>query len=225
MQGLQAIERNSRIQAQMISDLLDYAGITFRQGASGDRDDRSVSGRARRARCACGAAARAAGSSSGCRSATSPLRIEADAARLQQIVWNLLSNAVKFSTRGGEVMLAARRNGDAFRLVVTDHGKGIEPQFLPRIFERFSQQDATTTRSHGGLGLGHGDRQAADGSARRNHSGGQRGQGHGRHVHARDSLEPRARRRRIRATARRCARWIFPRWLRWSSRTTTMPGN
>ena len=52
------------------------------------------------------------------------------------------------------VKLTAGRNGNAFRLVVTDRGKGIEPQFLPRIFDRFSQQDSTTTRSHGGLGLG-----------------------------------------------------------------------
>jgi CheY-like chemotaxis protein/anti-sigma regulatory factor (Ser/Thr protein kinase) len=82
------------------------------------------------------------------------LLIEADESRLQQIVWNLLSNAVKFSTRGDEVVLEAGRSGECMNLVVTDHGRGIEPEYLPRIFERFSQQDSTTTRSHGGLGLG-----------------------------------------------------------------------
>jgi CheY-like chemotaxis protein len=82
------------------------------------------------------------------------LIIEADAARLQQIVWNLLSNAVKFSTRGGKVTVQATRSAECLALTVADHGRGIEREFLPRIFERFSQQDATTTRSHGGLGLG-----------------------------------------------------------------------
>jgi CheY-like chemotaxis protein/anti-sigma regulatory factor (Ser/Thr protein kinase) len=80
--------------------------------------------------------------------------IEADESRLQQIVWNLLSNAVKFSTKGDEVLLEVGRSGECLNLVVTDHGRGIEPEYLPRIFERFSQQDSTTTRSHGGLGLG-----------------------------------------------------------------------
>jgi CheY-like chemotaxis protein/anti-sigma regulatory factor (Ser/Thr protein kinase) len=80
--------------------------------------------------------------------------VEADPARLQQIVWNLLSNAIKFSSRGGTVEVSAASVDNAFRLIVKDHGKGIAPEFLPRIFERFSQQDATSTRSHGGLGLG-----------------------------------------------------------------------
>jgi len=82
------------------------------------------------------------------------IKVDADPARLHQIVTNLLSNAVKFSNRGSQVDLEAARDGNSFRVSVTDHGRGIEPDFLPRIFERFSQQDATTTRSHGGLGLG-----------------------------------------------------------------------
>jgi signal transduction histidine kinase len=73
---------------------------------------------------------------------------------LQQVVWNLLSNAVKFSPKGSEVQLAAGRSGDSFSLVVSDNGIGIEADFLPRIFERFSQQHDTTTRSHRGSGLG-----------------------------------------------------------------------
>jgi signal transduction histidine kinase len=83
-----------------------------------------------------------------------PSRIEADAGRLQQIIGNLLSNAIKFSSRGNAVRLAAQRSGDCFRLVVSDQGKGIAPEFLPRIFDRLGRQDATTPRTHGGLGLG-----------------------------------------------------------------------
>jgi signal transduction histidine kinase len=73
---------------------------------------------------------------------------------MQQIIGNLLSNAVKFSNRGSAVRLAAQRSGDCFRLVVSDQGKGIDPEFLPRIFERFGRQGAAPARSHGGLGLG-----------------------------------------------------------------------
>jgi PAS domain S-box-containing protein len=153
VQGLQAIERNSRVQARMISDLLDYAGITFGKvrlvvetidpypvvratidGVAGAAQDAGVEVRAS--------------------FDDDTLRIEADPARLQQIAWNLLANAIKFSSRGGVVDVTAGRHGDSFRLVVKDRGEGIDPDFLPRIFERFSQQDATTTRSHGGLGLG-----------------------------------------------------------------------
>jgi CheY-like chemotaxis protein/anti-sigma regulatory factor (Ser/Thr protein kinase) len=80
--------------------------------------------------------------------------VKADASRLQQIVWNLLSNAVKFSPPGSEVRLTAGRDVESFRLVVADQGRGIDPEFVPRLFERFSQQEGSTTRSHGGLGLG-----------------------------------------------------------------------
>lgn len=153
MHGLEAIERNARLQAQMISDLLDYAGITFGKVrlVSETIDPCPV---VRAALDVVNPSAQAAGIKIQTSFGDEPLWIEADASRLQQIVWNLLSNAVKFSARGGEIELDARRNADAFCLVVTDHGKGIEPEFLPRIFERFSQQDSTTTRSHGGLGLG-----------------------------------------------------------------------
>jgi PAS domain S-box-containing protein len=153
LQGLQAIERNSRIQAQMISDLLDYAGITFgKMRLVAETIDPCPVVRA--AIDAVNASAQAAGIRIRAVFADEELWIEADASRLQQIVWNLLSNAVKFSAKGGEIEVVVGRKGDLFNLVVTDHGRGIEPEFLPRIFERFSQQDATTTRSHGGLGLG-----------------------------------------------------------------------
>ena len=153
MHGLQAIERNSRIQAQMIADLLDYAGISFGKVrlVAETIDPYPV---VRAALDVVYTAAEAARITIRASFAEESLRIDADASRLQQIVWNLLSNALKFSAEGGEVELAAGRSGDFFTLIVRDHGKGIEAEFLPRIFDRFSQQDATTTRSHGGLGLG-----------------------------------------------------------------------
>jgi hypothetical protein len=153
MKGLQAIERNSRFQAQMISDLLDYAGITFgKMRLIAETIDPYPVIRA--ALDVVSVTAQSAGVHIRASFGDEPLSIDADPARLQQIVWNLLSNAVKFSMKGGEVSLEAGRIGESLAVVVTDHGRGIEPEFLPRIFERFSQQDATTTRSHGGLGLG-----------------------------------------------------------------------
>jgi CheY-like chemotaxis protein len=77
-----------------------------------------------------------------------------DANRLQQIVWNLLSNAVKFSPIGGEVSVQLRRNGPSVEVVVLDNGGGINSEFLPFVFDRFRQADSSTTRRHGGLGLG-----------------------------------------------------------------------
>ena len=151
--GLQAIERNSRFQAQMISDLLDYAGITFGKiRLVAEHIDPYPAIRA--ALDVVSGSAQTAGVAIRAVFADEQLLIEADESRLQQIVWNLLSNAVKFSTKGNEVLLEAGRSGECLNLVVTDHGRGIEPEYLPRIFERFSQQDSTTTRSHGGLGLG-----------------------------------------------------------------------
>jgi CheY-like chemotaxis protein/two-component sensor histidine kinase len=137
----------------MISDLLDYAGITFgKMRLIAETIDPYPVIRA--ALDVLNGTAQAAGVQIRASFGEEPLNIEADPARLQQIVWNLLSNAVKFSSKGGEVSLEAGRIGECLALVVTDHGRGIEPEFLPRIFERFSQQDASTTRSHGGLGLG-----------------------------------------------------------------------
>jgi len=77
-----------------------------------------------------------------------------DPDRLRQIAWNLLSNAVKFTPKGGRVEVAVERADSQIRLVVSDSGVGIEPQFLPHLFERFRQADSSTTRRHGGLGLG-----------------------------------------------------------------------
>jgi PAS domain S-box-containing protein len=74
--------------------------------------------------------------------------------RLQQIVWNLVMNAVKFTPRGGRVEISVRRASRTVDIVVKDTGEGIAPDFLPQVFEAFRQADSSTTRAHGGLGLG-----------------------------------------------------------------------
>ena len=80
--------------------------------------------------------------------------ISGDPNRLQQIVWNLLSNAVKFTPKGGRVVVRLERVNSHVEIVVSDTGQGIHPDLLPFIFDRFRQGDSTTTRQHGGLGLG-----------------------------------------------------------------------
>jgi PAS domain S-box-containing protein len=77
-----------------------------------------------------------------------------DAARLQQIIWNLLSNAIKFTPNGGIVELRAERAGEHIRIVVSDTGRGIQPEFLPHIFDRFRQVGSSGSKRSGGLGLG-----------------------------------------------------------------------
>jgi PAS domain S-box-containing protein len=80
--------------------------------------------------------------------------ISGDADRLQQIVWNLLTNAVKFTPKGGEIQVKVQRIDSHAEIVVSDSGVGISKEFLPYVFDRFRQADASTTRIHGGLGLG-----------------------------------------------------------------------
>ncbi|HKG46958.1 MAG TPA: CHASE domain-containing protein [Pyrinomonadaceae bacterium] len=80
--------------------------------------------------------------------------VSGDANRLQQVVWNLLSNAVKFTDSGGRVCVKVARTGRAVEVSVSDTGNGISKGFLPYVFDRFRQADSTTTRRHGGLGLG-----------------------------------------------------------------------
>jgi CheY-like chemotaxis protein/anti-sigma regulatory factor (Ser/Thr protein kinase) len=77
-----------------------------------------------------------------------------DATRLQQIVWNLLTNAVKFTPEGGRVELRMESDADSVRITVSDTGKGVEPEFLPFVFDRFRQADLSSARRYGGLGLG-----------------------------------------------------------------------
>jgi signal transduction histidine kinase len=74
--------------------------------------------------------------------------------RLQQIVWNLLANSVKFTPQNGKILVKLSPKGDHVEITVTDNGIGIGAEFLPHVFDRFRQADASRTRVHGGLGLG-----------------------------------------------------------------------
>jgi PAS domain S-box-containing protein len=149
----QAIERNSRLQSQMIADLLDYAGITFgKMRLAPSTVDPYPIVRAALDVVSSSALSRKIELKSSFDDER--LAIEGDTARIQQVVLNLLSNAIKFSAEGGVVQVKASRVDRHFRLVVIDHGRGISTEFLPRIFERFSQQDASSTKRFGGLGLG-----------------------------------------------------------------------
>lgn len=150
--ALETIERNATNQAQLIEDLLDVSRI--------------VSGKLPLAVETVGMARIVEMAIDSARPAmdAKELRVSmvlddqvvlsGDPTRLHQIVWNLLTNATKFTPRGGSIRVVLRRDGSQLELSVTDSGRGIEPAFLPHVFERFRQADASTTKSFGGLGLG-----------------------------------------------------------------------
>jgi CheY-like chemotaxis protein/anti-sigma regulatory factor (Ser/Thr protein kinase) len=81
-------------------------------------------------------------------------QVSGDPDRLQQVAWNLISNAIKFTPRGGRVIVSLAHVASNVEVTVSDTGLGIAPEFLPHVFDRFRQADATTTRAYGGLGLG-----------------------------------------------------------------------
>jgi signal transduction histidine kinase len=152
-EGLDSIDRNAHAQGRLIDDLLDVSRI--------------ISGKVRLRICEVDLRAVAGAVVDGLRPAAEARGVKialcandeatevlGDPDRLQQVVWNLVSNAVKFTPRGGEVELSVARAGSAVALEIRDTGQGIRPGFLPRIFDRFSQQDASTTRGQSGLGLG-----------------------------------------------------------------------
>src|SRR6185369_3860441 len=85
---------------------------------------------------------------------SAPAVVSGDHNRLQQVIWNLLSNAVKFTNIGGRVSLRMYQEGSSVEIQVSDTGLGITREFLPYVFDRFRQADSSTTRQHGGLGLG-----------------------------------------------------------------------
>jgi PAS domain S-box-containing protein len=152
-QGLEVIERNVRVQSQLINDLLDMSRIeTGKMALDLQRLDLPA------AITAAIDAVRPAAEAKEIR-LTSAFGIVngivmGDRNRMQQIVWNLLSNAVKFTPRAGRIHVTVERVNSHVEVAVTDTGAGIAPEFLRRIFERFTQADSTTTRKHGGLGIG-----------------------------------------------------------------------
>jgi len=151
--GVASIERNARVQARLIDDLVDVSRIvtgklTIR---SAPVDLRDVIGSAAEA---ARQPARAKHLQLDVAMPSTPCLISGDRDRLQQVVSNLLSNAVKFTGPDGQVSVALAEHGSLYEIVVRDTGVGIKPTFLPFVFDRFRQADGSLTREHGGLGLG-----------------------------------------------------------------------
>ena len=152
-QGLEAIDRNARVQAQLIDDLLDVSRIVSGK-LNLDVRPLDIASVARAAINVVRPAADAKGIALDYSAEPGLGAISADSARIHQIVWNLLSNAVKFTPHGGKIFVRVERDGSNASVTVRDTGQGIEAEFLPRVFDRFRQADSSTTRSFGGLGLG-----------------------------------------------------------------------
>jgi signal transduction histidine kinase/ActR/RegA family two-component response regulator len=153
LRGLKAIERNGKAQARLIADILDMSSINM--------DKLQLA----HEWCDPGELVRSAledlREQAGTRgvvlvsSFASPLRlVHADVGRVRQIIWNLVGNAIKFCQPGGRVEISLVESVDALHLSIADDGRGIDPGFLPYLFERFSQGEAAATRTRGGLGLG-----------------------------------------------------------------------
>jgi signal transduction histidine kinase/ActR/RegA family two-component response regulator len=151
--ALETIERNARLQVQLIEDLLDISRLAMGKTRLDLRAvalDAVVAGVVESLR----PAAEARGLQLNTSLHQGGNTVRADAARLQQIVWNLVSNAIKFTPPGGRVDVEIARDDARTRLVVRDTGIGIHPDFLPHVFERFRQADSSTTRGYSGIGLG-----------------------------------------------------------------------
>jgi signal transduction histidine kinase/ActR/RegA family two-component response regulator len=155
-QGVEVIERNAKLQARMVEDLLDMSRILSGKLAMDlQRTDLAL------VIDAAVAAVRSAADAKNVQLQTTigPTRpVNGDSGRLQQVVWNLLTNAIKFTPANGTVIILVReieaQGARSVEITVSDTGQGIDPKFLPFVFDRFRQADASTTRRHGGLGLG-----------------------------------------------------------------------
>ncbi|MFT3766463.1 MAG: ATP-binding protein [Minicystis sp.] len=150
--GLASIERNAAAQARIVEDILDMSRIVTGKLRLDLRRVDLVTV-ARLAIESVAATARAKGVAVEL-AADAPVFVLGDADRLQQVLWNLLGNALKFTPPGGRVDVLVRSEGTAAEAVVCDTGSGISREFLPFVFDRFRQADASATRAHGGLGLG-----------------------------------------------------------------------
>jgi len=152
-EGLDTIDRNAHSQARLIDDLLDVSRII-----SGKVRLRISEVDLRTVALAVLEGLRPAAAARGVKLAllatNDAAEVLGDPDRLEQVMWNLVNNAIKFTPRGGNVEISIERAGSSVALEVRDTGQGIRADFLPRIFDRFSQQDASTTRGQSGLGLG-----------------------------------------------------------------------
>lgn len=151
--GLEAIERNARVQTQLVEDLLDMSRITSGKVRLDIQPVQPVSFIE-----AAIETVRPAADAKGIRleKMLDPLAgpISGDPNRLQQVIWNLLSNAIKFTPKDGKVQVLLERVSSHIEISVADTGIGIDPEFLKHVFDRFRQADPSTTREYGGLGLG-----------------------------------------------------------------------
>ena len=155
--ALETIERNARAQGKLIDDLLDMSRIisgTVRLDVQTVDPSRIIEAALGTVHPAAAAKMIALRADLGREPGTLPLEVRADPGRLQQVLWNLLANAVKFTPSGGSVQVLLGRDGNDAVIRVIDSGIGIAPDFLPYVFDRFRQQDASISRQHGGLGLG-----------------------------------------------------------------------
>jgi signal transduction histidine kinase/CheY-like chemotaxis protein len=151
--ALEIIERNTRQQSSLIEDLLDVSRIISGKMRV-DRQLIDLLPSLEQAAESVRPIAAAKGIDFNVEIAREPLYLQGDAVRLQQVISNLLQNAIKFTASGGRISLNWKREGSNVVIEVTDTGIGIDPDFLPMIFDRFSQADASTRRSNTGLGLG-----------------------------------------------------------------------
>jgi len=152
-EGLAVIERNARAQANLIEDVLDISRIVSGNLSMDIQPCQLVAIIEAAIEVVRSAAA---GKSITIRADLDPTvgHVSCDSARMQQVFWNLLVNAIKFTPMGGVITIAMQRDNSAASIVVSDNGQGIRAEFMPHIFERFSQADGTSTRRVGGLGLG-----------------------------------------------------------------------
>ncbi len=180
--ALDAIERNAKVQSHLISDLLDFAGIRFGKM----RLEHQLVDASRVVRSAVDTVSHQANAKRIDLALSAPSTVHlvwGDEARLQQIVWNLLTNAIKFTPAGGRVTVTANLVDSGFEIRVTDSGRGISAEFLPRLFDRFSQQDDSRTQELRGARHRSDDRAAPRRAARGHDHGEQRRRRPRRHVH------------------------------------------
>ncbi|WP_445240158.1 sensor histidine kinase [Microcoleus vaginatus] len=152
-EALKTIERAAKAQNQLIDDILDVSRITtgqFRLNAIAMELNPLVKNAMEMVRLA----AEAKNLQVECRLSPLKASVLGDATRLQQVVWNLLSNAIKFTPAGGKIEIALDYIDGMAQIQVSDTGKGIHPNFLPYVFERFRQADSSYSRRDAGLGLG-----------------------------------------------------------------------
>jgi PAS domain S-box-containing protein len=153
MGAVEAIEKSALVQAQLIDDILDVSRIISGK-LRVDPEPVDLRTIAEAALTTVHPAAQAKNIEILTSFPPALPAVAGDEGRLQQVIWNLLSNAIKFTPRGGTVTLRITSAGSLLRMTVQDTGEGISAEFLPHVFEAFRQQDSSTTRVHGGIGLG-----------------------------------------------------------------------